>query len=352
MKTPLKIVIVRYEVLSSSQNAPDNAGGDIDKYLDNFCAWQEKRLKQETRSKRWDHAIMLTGLDLYKEMEDGRKNKKVLGLAWVNGMCKPHYSCTLNEGKSFEAAFVIAHEMGHSLGILHDGRNNNCDGNRFIMSERTGPGKIHWSACSNAYLEAFLRKGHGSCLENAAIPRAELDFAKTNRLAGEQYSPDLQCKLALGPLYRAYHSSAQPYNDICRELWCYYGGWVTPAHPALEGSACGEANHKCFQGTCEDRKETQQSPATTERTREQINFSKSSNKRRVTVVRPLRTRNRKRSGKVLRESSLKNLASQSNAQYTPKKAILPPRNKSVIEHIRGVFRTLSDGVESFFSKLG
>lgn len=62
-----------------------------------------------------------------------KKNKKVLGknafnlktyldyfvmsdltgLAWVNGMCKPTYSCTLNEGKSFEAAFVIAHEMGH-----------------------------------------------------------------------------------------------------------------------------------------------------------------------------------------------------------------------------------------------
>ena len=31
----------------------------------------------------------------------------------VNGMCKPTYSCTLNEGKSFEAAFVIAHEMAH-----------------------------------------------------------------------------------------------------------------------------------------------------------------------------------------------------------------------------------------------
>lgn len=32
-------------------------------------------------------------------------------------MCKPAYSCTLNEGKSFEAAFVIAHEMGHRYDI-------------------------------------------------------------------------------------------------------------------------------------------------------------------------------------------------------------------------------------------
>lgn len=53
-------------------------------------------------------------------------------------MCKPSYSCTLNEGKSFEASFVISHEMGHSLGILHDGRGNNCDGDKFLMSEKTG----------------------------------------------------------------------------------------------------------------------------------------------------------------------------------------------------------------------
>ena len=48
-------------------------------------------------------------------MADDEKNKKVLGLAWVNGMCRPSYSCTLNEGKNFESAFVIAHEMAHRL---------------------------------------------------------------------------------------------------------------------------------------------------------------------------------------------------------------------------------------------
>ena len=89
-------------------------------------------------------------------------------------MCKPTYSCTLNEGKSFEAAFVIAHEMAHrfvplrlfdqltwagarSLGILHDGKGNNCDPEKYLMSEKTGPGKVNWSPCSNKYLENFLK---------------------------------------------------------------------------------------------------------------------------------------------------------------------------------------------------
>lgn len=44
---------------------------------------------------------------------DHHDYRQIKGLAWVNGMCKPTYSCTLNEGKSFEASFVIAHEMGH-----------------------------------------------------------------------------------------------------------------------------------------------------------------------------------------------------------------------------------------------
>ncbi|RWS28727.1 disintegrin and metalloproteinase with thrombospondin motifs 7-like protein 1, partial [Leptotrombidium deliense] len=215
MKTAIRIVIVKFEVLPLTSEAPNDAHGDIDKYLDNFCEWQARKMRHEARDKRWDHAIMLTGLDLYKDIGNGKKNKKVLGkprLAWVNGMCKPQYSCTLNEGKSFEASFVIAHEMGHSLGILHDNRNNNCDGDKYIMSEKTGPGKIHWSSCSNAYLEAFLKKGHGMCLENVATPRPELDFTKSHRLPGEQYPPDLQCRLALGSQYKAYRSTKTPFD--------------------------------------------------------------------------------------------------------------------------------------------
>ena len=99
MKTKVRIVIVKYEVLSSASTSPNPADGDIDKYLDNFCAWQARRFRTQNWShEKWDHALMLTGLDLYKDLGNGKKNKKVLGLAWVNGMCKSSYSCTLNEG--------------------------------------------------------------------------------------------------------------------------------------------------------------------------------------------------------------------------------------------------------------
>ena len=71
----------------------------------------------------------------------------VIGLAWVSGMCHPDYSCTINEGNNFESVFVIAHEMGHNLGMNHDGETtegNRCSPDQFLMSPVLGPGKV-WS---------------------------------------------------------------------------------------------------------------------------------------------------------------------------------------------------------------
>ena len=99
---------------------------------------------------------MLTGLDLY----DGQpKHNSVIGLAWVSGMCHPEYSCTINEGNNFESVYVIAHEMGHNLGMNHDGETssgNTCDPNTNLMSPVLGPGKVTWSSCSNQEINDFL----------------------------------------------------------------------------------------------------------------------------------------------------------------------------------------------------
>ncbi|XP_042207319.1 A disintegrin and metalloproteinase with thrombospondin motifs adt-2-like [Homarus americanus] len=85
---------------------------------------------------------MMSGDDMW----DGNPSlNTVIGLAWVSGMCHPRYSCTINEGTSFESVYVISHEMGHNLGMSHDGAKpdeNSCDGNKYLMSAMTGPGKV------------------------------------------------------------------------------------------------------------------------------------------------------------------------------------------------------------------
>ena len=133
----------------------------IEGYLESFCQWQAKENPEywdrtSDHPDHWDHGLMLTGLDLY---DGSPKQNSVIGLAWVSGMCHPEYSCTINEGNNFESVYVIAHEMGHNLGMNHDGETssgNTCDPNTNLMSPVLGPGKVTWSSCSNQEINDFL----------------------------------------------------------------------------------------------------------------------------------------------------------------------------------------------------
>lgn len=256
---PIKLEIVNLELVDS-KGGPSTARGDIDVYLDNFCSWQcrRKELASSQRVGSWDHAIMLSGLDLVKG-----NNSRVLGLAWVNGMCRCRYSCTLSEARSLEAALVVAHELGHSLGMHHDGPpDNRCDPDTFIMSARTGAGKTRWSSCSGRYLEDFLASRTSSCLASrTSEPVADLTGIP---LPGQLFPADDQCRLALGSDYSAYTAAKSPFNDVCRELWCLEGSWASPAHPALDGTTCGEGKH-CREGSCVVRPASQGSGRTSTR---------------------------------------------------------------------------------------
>ncbi|XP_076322583.1 A disintegrin and metalloproteinase with thrombospondin motifs adt-1-like [Tachypleus tridentatus] len=237
-----KIVIVKLQILSG--NEPSTAGGDIDKYLDNFCLWQDQINPSSSSKEHWDYAIMLTGLDVFK---DG--NKKVIGLAWVNGMCRSEYSCSISEGGTFEAGFVIAHEMGHSLGVQHDGDGNSCNRDEYLMSPKTGAGKVKWSTCSNSYMKTFLGQGWGNCLKDDSSPPSAGLNHQANGLPGQQYSLKQQCQLALGSDHTPFQTSEAPFNNVCKELWCRRLSWAQAAHPALDGSPCGNGKW-CQEGRC------------------------------------------------------------------------------------------------------
>ena len=201
---------------------------------------------------------MLSGLNLYDRQPD---QDIVIGLAWVSGMCHPDYSCTINEGNNFESVFVIAHEMGHNLGMNHDGETtegNLCSPDKFLMSLVLGPGKVTWSDCSNSELNQFLTssstRDQASCMDDLPQVMDIYDFASEGLLPGEKFSAMDQCQQAFGSLFRPHVRSNSPFEDLCRELWCSNSTHALRAHPALEGTDCSSKPYPygsiCNSGVC------------------------------------------------------------------------------------------------------
>ena len=109
----LKFVITRlifYEGIDRNLS-PIDPDGNSKKSLENVNAWNENLLNNLPEEQRHDIAIWLTKLNI------GGPS----GYAPVAGICDPQRSCSLNRDEGLSSAFIIAHELGHILGMSHDG---------------------------------------------------------------------------------------------------------------------------------------------------------------------------------------------------------------------------------------
>ncbi|XP_068894503.1 A disintegrin and metalloproteinase with thrombospondin motifs adt-1-like isoform X3 [Tenebrio molitor] len=249
---PVNFVLKRLDILKE-ETAGLVRPPDIDRFLSNFCNWQRtKNPLGDREPQHWDHALILTGLDLYVRGKHGKISNQVVGLAPVAGMCTTTSSCTVNEGRHFESVYVVAHEIGHNLGMRHDGplADNDCDPASYIMSPTLGSGKITWSACSRRYLQKFLDTPQSRCLLDHGSSAGQLDHSAEGALPGERFDSNQQCMLKYGRGSR--HSSQQPLDDVCRDLHCERERYTWTSHPALEGTMCGH-NMWCKGGRCISR---------------------------------------------------------------------------------------------------
>ncbi|KAH8348125.1 hypothetical protein KR084_004483 [Drosophila pseudotakahashii] len=246
----INFVLKRLEIWKSWDPPGLVRSRDVENYLNSFCKWQEK-LNPFSDADRlhYDHALVLTGLDLVT-YEKGKANSQVVGMATVKGMCTSIYSCTINEAKHFESVFVVAHEIGHNLGMRHDAKEISCDPTMHIMSPKLGSGKVTWSKCSRTYLEDFLMDPQAECLFDRDQFVGPWDHTAGGRLPGERFNANQQCMLRFGKNFM--QASSQSKMEICRDLHCRQDGLPWTSHPALEGTECG-ANMWCRGGSCEAR---------------------------------------------------------------------------------------------------
>ncbi|XP_037036544.1 A disintegrin and metalloproteinase with thrombospondin motifs adt-1 [Bradysia coprophila] len=246
----INFVLKRLEILHSDPKELKRSS-DIDVFLNSFCLWQRKfNPVSDADIVHFDHAVILTGLDLYVVSKNGKVSSQVVGLAPVAGMCTATSSCTINEGKHFESVFVVAHEIGHNLGMRHDTPENNCDPSLYIMSPTLGSGKITWSRCSQNYLTAFLKTHQAKCMFDRGHFAPKLDHSAEGILPGERFDANQQCILKYGK--DSVRAVTQDVSEICRDLHCQRERYTWTSHPSLEGTKCGDSRW-CRSGMCVSR---------------------------------------------------------------------------------------------------
>ncbi|XP_062860045.1 disintegrin and metalloproteinase domain-containing protein 9 [Trichomycterus rosablanca] len=152
----VRVVLLGVEIFETAN--PFNVDGTAQAVLQSFVKWRKSNLLPRIRN---DMSQLVVGrLTPYDNM--------YLGMAYVGTVCSASNSGGINVFSDNRLAYfsvVVAHEMGHNLGMNHDGTNCTCGGGPCIMRDSVS-GSTRFSQCSENSLEALLLKGGGVCLRN------------------------------------------------------------------------------------------------------------------------------------------------------------------------------------------
>nr|XP_048683506.1 A disintegrin and metalloproteinase with thrombospondin motifs 8 [Caretta caretta] len=253
LKNSVSLVVVKVLVVEDEKAGPevsDNGGLT----LRNFCNWQQSfNPASDRHPEHYDTAVLLTRQDFC-----GHQSCDTLGVADIGTMCDPNKSCSVIEDEGLQAAYTLAHELGHVLSMPHDD-SKTCErlfgplGKHHMMA----PLFVHlnktlpWSPCSAMYLTEFLDGGHGDCLLDAPAEPIVLPTDLPGQLS--MYDLDRQCQQIFGKEFR--HCPNTTDEDICAQLWCRMDTREPLCHtkngslPWADGTPCG-VGRLCWDGSC------------------------------------------------------------------------------------------------------
>ncbi|XP_061165074.1 A disintegrin and metalloproteinase with thrombospondin motifs 16-like [Saccostrea echinata] len=218
---------------------------DAGKVLDDVTSW----INGESGLPGHDHAMMFSRYDF----TSGGSND-IAGLAFVSKVCTSQSVSIVEDNFDFVILTVAAHELGHSLGAVHDGADSS-----YIMAasasppQNTNPWKFSTQSTNSftTYINSLNSAGT-NCMTSLSETFDPTALNKFTGLPGQAYDADTYCKNIYGSgsaLCKAIYKGN--YTSICLTLWCLNtersGDCL--ASVAGDGMQCGHRKW-CISGVC------------------------------------------------------------------------------------------------------
>uniref|UniRef100_A0A0K8RMX7 Putative metalloprotease n=1 Tax=Ixodes ricinus TaxID=34613 RepID=A0A0K8RMX7_IXORI len=207
-----------------------------------------------------DVTVLVTALDL-ADYENGKISNSVLGVAFLGGMCSIRLRAAETEDVpgTYSMVSILVHELGHSLGMVHDGdkpvystdayRNRVCDASYGYTMAPVAHGARNgeWSTCSVDHLRGFLRTVKEACFDMLSAKHYTINMT---RLPGAQITKQQLCEKTYSN-FNGMTVHPESLNAPVCSIWCCprdYNRRCLQAH-LTDGMECQRGFH-CVKHRC------------------------------------------------------------------------------------------------------